>query len=43
LDEDISVEGFLTGRGDQTRPRNAAEAALRMFGPNGITRPKNML
>ena len=27
LDEDISIAGLLAGRGDQTRPRTAAEAA----------------
>ncbi len=27
LDEDISIEGLLAGRGDQTRPRTKTEAA----------------
>ena len=27
LDEDISIDGLLAGRGDQTRSRTAAEAA----------------
>jgi hypothetical protein len=27
LDEDISVEGLLAGRGDRTRPRTRSEAA----------------
>ncbi len=27
LDEDISVDGLLAGRGDQTRSRSAAQAA----------------
>lgn len=27
LDEDISINGLLAGRGDQTRSRKAAEAA----------------
>ena len=27
LDEDISIEGLLAGRGDQTRSRSAAHAA----------------
>ncbi len=27
LDEDISIDGLLAGRGDQTRPRRAAGAA----------------
>jgi hypothetical protein len=27
LDEDISVEGLLAGRGDQTRPRKSVGAA----------------
>lgn len=27
LDEDISIDGLLAGRGDQTRSRKAAEAA----------------
>lgn len=27
LDEDISIEGLLAGRGDQTRPRRTAGAA----------------
>lgn len=27
LDEDISIDGLLAGRGDQTRSRSAAQAA----------------
>ena len=27
LDEDISIDGLLAGRGDQTRPRRAAGVA----------------
>ena len=27
LDEDVSIDGLLAGRGDQTRSRKAAEAA----------------
>jgi len=27
LDEDVSVEGLLAGRGDQTRPRSREDAA----------------
>ncbi len=27
LDEDISIEGLLAGRGDQTRPRTKTKAA----------------